>query len=249
MPKLSLAYELGSKLTGGILVQRAANPGGTTINLETGAPIDFGPESLWNYEIFARGNFAGGRVTLTGNIFFSDFTDAQRAQFRTFRVPSGGFANWALIENVPKSESYGLEMELGWSVGPKLTLRAGLGVLKTKIVETASPADPILGKDFQRAPSLTASTAIDWHPVRALQLSLQLRHNSAYFSNDANSTALKIEGSTTLDARAAYTLKPLTLSAYARNVLDNFHMNYLFSPASGAAADPREFGLGIEAKF
>ena len=249
LPKLSLAYKVSDNLTAGALVQRATNPGGTTINFETGAPIEFGAESLWNYELFVRGSLADGRVTLAGNVFYNDFSNAQRAQFRTFRVPGGGFANWALIANVPRSVSYGLEFELGWRIDPTLSLHAGVGMLKTKIVATSTPTDPILGKEFQRAPGLTASAAIDWHPVGPLRLSVQLRHNSAYFSNDANSTALRIDGSTTFDARAAYTLGPLTLSAYARNLFDSFHMTYLFSPTSGTAADPREFGLGVDARF
>ena len=52
-----------------------------------------------------------------------------------------------------------------------------------------------------------------------------------------------------VNGRAAYTLGPVTLFGYVRNAFDTFYMTYLFNPTFGTAGDPREFGLGIEARF
>ena len=41
-------------LGAGGLIQKAYNPGGTTLRFDTGKPETFGAESLWNYELFIR---------------------------------------------------------------------------------------------------------------------------------------------------------------------------------------------------
>jgi iron complex outermembrane receptor protein len=249
LPKLSAAYEVADDLTAGILIQRAFNPGGTSINFDTGEHEAFEAETLWNYEIFVRASFAGGRGTLAANLFYNDIRDAQRPQLRAYRVPSGATAFWAEIDNAPSAESYGLEIELGWRAGSRLSVHGGLGLLETRIIETLDPLDPNRGKHFQRSPHLTASAAIDWRPLDRLRLSAQLRHNSDYFSNDANTPTLRVPGSTVLNSRAAFSAGPLTLFGYVRNVFDTFYLTSLASPLFATAGDPREFGLGIESRF
>ena len=63
LPKFSVSHAVSGNTRFGALIQRAYNPGGTTLNLDTGEQDDFGAETLWNYEVFARTSFAGGRVT------------------------------------------------------------------------------------------------------------------------------------------------------------------------------------------
>lgn len=249
LPKISAVYEVNSNFRFGALIQRAYNPGGTTINLDTGAQDDFGAETLWNYELFTRASFAGGRATLAANLFYNDISDAQRAQQRVYRVPGGATAFWADIQNVPVARSYGAEAQLAWLVGSQVSVRAGLGLLETRIVETTSPTDPILDKEFQRSPSVTASAAVDWKPTDRWLLSAQARHSGAYFSNDANSPTLRIDPATVLDTRVSYNLSRWSLFGYVRNVFDTFYMTELSSTTRGTAGDPREFGLGIEARF
>ena len=249
LPKVSASYSVTERFNVGALIQHAYNPGGTTINFDTGAQEDFGAETLWNYELFTRATFAGGRATLAANLFYNDISDAQRAQSRAYRIPGGATAFWSEIQNVPVARSYGAEAQLAWLVGSGLSIRAGLGLLETRIVETTSPTDPILDKEFQRSPPVTTSAAVDWRPTERWLLSAQARHSGAYFSNDANTAALRIDPVTVLDARASYNLSRWSLFAYARNVFDTFYMTELSSTSRGTAGDPREVGLGVEARF
>jgi iron complex outermembrane recepter protein len=249
LPKFSAAYELTGAIRVGALIQRAYNPGGTTLNLNTGTQINFGAETLWNYEVFTRTSFAGGRATLSANLFYNDISDAQRAQSRPYTVPGGATAFWAEIQNVPVAESHGLEVELDWLVASQLSARAGLGLLDTRIIETTNPADPIRGKEFQRSPAMTASLALDWRPTERWRLSAQGRHNSDYYSDDANTSALHIAGTTVVDLRTSYDAGRWSVFAYARNLFDRFYLTELYSRLRGAAGDPGEYGLGIEARF
>ena len=249
LPKFSVSYAVSSNTRFGALIQRAYNPGGTTLNLNTGAQEDFGAETLWNYEVFTRASFAGGRATVSANLFYNDISDAQRAQSRPYTVPGGATAFWAKIQNVPIAESHGLEVELQWLVGSQLTLRAGLGLLDTRIVETATPADPILGNEFQRSPDMTAAVAVDWQPTEHWRFSLQGHHNDGYYSDDANTPALHINAASVVDVRASYDTRRWSIFGYVRNVFDKFYMTELISPVRGTAGDPLEFGFGVEARL
>ncbi|ANY20950.1 Colicin I receptor precursor [Tsuneonella dongtanensis] len=249
LPKASLTYELAPRTTAGVLVQRAYNPGGTSISLFRLAEDSFQPETLWNYELFFRTSFAGGRGTLAANLFKNDIADAQRQQLVTIILPNGNPLDTPEFANAPVARSKGLEAELGYRAGRRLSLAAGIGLLRTRVVETVLPNDPTLGKVFQRAPRFSASGMVDWNPVDPLRLSVQLTHQSGYFSDDANTPALRIEPSTIVNLRGSLDAGPVTIFAYARNVFDTFYLTYIFPSRLGTAGDPRELGIGLEARF
>ena len=249
LPKLSIAYGLGKDATLGVLIQRAYNPGGTTVNLATRRQDDFEAERLWNYEAFLRASFARGRGSLAVNLFHNDIEDAQRPQSIEFLAPDGTPFNTVQIDNAPSARSRGLEVELGWRASDRLSLRLGLGLLDSKVRRTLVASDALLGKEFQRSPNFSAAAAVDWRPIDALQLSAQLRTSSDYFSDDANTPTRRIDGFTTVNTRAAYTLGRVTAFGYVRNLLNEFYLTHLFSPTFGTAGDPREFGMGLEARF
>ncbi|WP_380876208.1 TonB-dependent receptor [Sphingomonas sp. DBB INV C78] len=249
LPKISIAWDVMDGETIGIMAQRAYNPGGTTINLRTAAQDEFVAERLWNYEFFARGSFDGGRGTITANIFYNDIRDAQRTQNVRFVPPDNIPIITQETANAPRAESYGAELELNWRAARRFSIGAGVGLLQTRIKQTQLPDDPILGREFQRAPNFTAAASAEWWPMDGLSLSTQARLNSGYFSDDANTTARHIAGATIVDARAAYSWGRITLFGYARNLFDNFYLTYLFTPSFGTAGDPREVGIGLEARF
>ena len=249
LPKLSVAYEFTPSTTAGFLVQRAYNPGGTSISLLRRVQDDFQAERLWNYEGFVRSFFAGRRGTLAANLFYNDIRNSQRQQTVPVTLADRSTIFPVEFANAPAAETYGLELELGWRLRDRLTLRGGIGLLRSKVVRTVLPTDPSLGKDFQRSPRFSSAGAVDWQATKALRLSAQLRHHSGYFSDDANSPARRIEASTIADLRAAYTAGPATLFGYVRNTFDSFYLTYLFSESSGSAGDPREAGIGLEMRF
>jgi outer membrane receptor protein involved in Fe transport len=213
------------------------------------AEDSFEPESLWNFEAFTRASFAGGRGTLSANLFYNAISDAQRQQTVPIAVPDGSTLFATEFANAPAARTYGMEAEAAWRIGERLSLVTGVGILRTKVSRTVVRSDPSLGKDFQRSPHLSAVGGIDWRPLDAVRLSAQARHQSGYFSDDANNPTRHIGASTVADFRAAYTAGTITLSGYVRNAFDAFYLTYLFNPTFGTAGDPREFGIGVESRF
>jgi hypothetical protein len=76
-----------------------------------------------------------------------------------------------------------------------------------------------------------------------------MRHHSGYFSDDAETPALRVGAATMVDAQLSYRLGAVTLLGFARNLLDAFNLTYVFNRNLATAARPREMGVGIDVKF
>ncbi len=247
--KLSLAYDLSDATTAGVMVQRAYSPGGTSFNIRLRRQDTFEEERVWSGEMFFRSRFAQDRGTIAMNLFYNAIEDAQRVQDAEIVVPGSTSFFFPEFGNAPRSRTRGLEVEGSYRPVARLTARFGLGLLRTRIIEAAFSSDATLGKEFQRSPHLSASAALDWRPVDAIRISVAGRHHSGYFSDDKNNAALRIGSQTVVDVRGEYTAGRVKLFGYLRNALDAFYLTYLFNPDFGTAGDPREAGLGIEARF
>jgi iron complex outermembrane recepter protein len=247
LPKLSLAYDLTPAVRLGVLVQRAYNPGGTTLRFDIARPDSFEAETLWDYELFARARLDRG-ITASANVFYYDMHNAQRAKEITIVGPAGFPVGFADMFNVPRARSYGGEAELDWRPSSRLSARGALGLLRTRLVRTPQGYEDFAGKEFGRSPHLTASLSVDWNVMSRLRLSMQGRYHSAYFSQDVNSADVRVGPSAIVDARAEYRLERFTLFAYARNLLDKFALIER-DPFSANPEDPRQVAVGIEARF
>jgi outer membrane receptor protein involved in Fe transport len=256
LPKLSLAYDFASDFRAGLLVQRAYNPGGTTLRFDTGLPDNFDAERLWDYELFARSSLAGGAVTAEANVFYYDMRNAQRSRNIIVPTPSGLPVGFADLFNVSKARSHGLEASLDWRASRRLSAALAVGLLRTRILRAEGTYAVYAGREFQRSPHFSASAAVDWQPFEGGRLSGQVRRNSGYFSDDVNNPNFRVGGSTTVDARAEWSTGKVRLFAYARNLFDKFYFTTLSvplpvtgRPALGTLGDPREVGVGIESRF
>jgi outer membrane receptor protein involved in Fe transport len=231
-------------LNAGILVQRAANPGGTTISVD--GALAFAPETLWNTELFARGRFDGGRLMLSANVFRTYFRDAQRSVSRPFRPSGGAVIGFADIINVPHASSRGAELSVAWSATPRLDLQFNGGLLRTRL---RPEPGRLFGREFQRSPRWSASAGLTWRASSQLILSALARARGPYFSDDLETRALLVERAALVDLRAEWLRGSARLFGYARNALDRFAYTQLTSPVLATAEDPREVGLGVEARF
>jgi outer membrane receptor protein involved in Fe transport len=229
------------------MVQKAYNPGGTTVRVDTSQVDNFRAETLWDYELFARTKLLGGRVTATANLFHYDMRNAQRSEPLIIVTPSGRLVGFANLFNVPKARTSGAEGQLDWRVSDTLSIGAAVGFLGTKFLRTDGESAAFHGSEFDRAPHFTGSAAIDWRPTDRLRLSAQLRHHSPFFGDPQNSPDLRVASGTSADARAEYRIGRLSYFAQVRNLFDAFNMLDVGVP--GEAEDPRTFSFGVEARY
>lgn len=249
LPKAEIAYDLRDDVVLGVMARKGFNPGGTTLSFVSGEVDEFDAESLWTYELFSRARLAQGDLILSGNLFVTDFTDAQRPLINIVSLPDGSTAEFVEFANAPSAESHGVEFEGVWAASPAIQVRAAIGYLKTEITETLEANDPVLGREFQRAPGLTGMLGLQLRPIEDLSLDLSARYNADYFSDDANNPAFAIESVTLVDARLAYDFGLFNTFAFVRNATDETYQVWQFRPGNSSLGDPREFGLGVEAHF
>jgi outer membrane receptor protein involved in Fe transport len=250
LPKVSLAYDFTPTVTAGVLIEKAYNPGGTTLRFDIGQPDNFEAESLWDYELFARGVFAGGRLTANANAFYYDMRNAQRAKDILIIGPGGFRAGFADLFNAPRAHTYGAEAELGWRPSMRFSGRLSLGLLRTKMVDAGAGYPELSGNEFSRSPHFTAAAAAEWRPFPSLLLSAQARHHSGFWADEINEPIVRVPASTIIDARAEYRFSGrVSVFAYARNLFDKFALVDRYDDISASAEDARMVGIGVDVTF
>ncbi|WP_395622209.1 TonB-dependent receptor [Sphingomonas daechungensis] len=249
LPKLSLSYDVQKNVRVGVLLQRAYNPGGTTLRFDTGQPDNFQAEFLWDTEIFARASLAGGKLTASANLFRYDMTNPQRARSIVIITPTSALVTFADLFNVDRARSEGAELSMDWRPDPSFSARLAIGALSTRITGVPPAYAAFDEKEFQRSPHFSLGAEVMWQVVPRLSVSAQVRHNSGYFSDDLNRADRRVQGWTKVDAQASYTAGQFKIFGYARNLLNTFYLTYFLNPSWATAGDPREIGIGFEAKF
>lgn len=92
----------------------------------------FQPETVWTYEAGAKGNFLGGRVQLSADVFYSDYKDFQaRVGGGTTGVTGGSFP----VVNAGKLRIWGIEAEMTVRPTRDWTIRQSFGYLDAKYLE------------------------------------------------------------------------------------------------------------------
>lgn len=251
LPKVSLAYELSDDATVGALVSKGYNPGGVTLGFVSGEYVPFEAETVWNYEIFGRARTLDGRLTLTANLFYDDFRDAQR--YVTSEMVDSYIE--AVTVNAEKARSYGLEVGFDYRVRKDLRIKGGVGLLETKITEFSRAKVDYEGHEFGRAPGYTLNLGADWDITPQVTLTGRIRRSDGYYSDDANDAAAFVDGYTVADARVTYTPgKSFQLFTYVKNLFDKRSATYLRASRSvggyeATVVEPRQIGVGVKLAF
>jgi outer membrane receptor protein involved in Fe transport len=231
-----------------VLVQRAYNPGGTTLRFDIARPDEFEAERLWDYEMFVRARLGAG-ISANANFFYYDIHNAQRLKAIAIRTPLGRRVGFADLFNAPKARSYGAEAELSWRVSPQLSASVSGGYLHTRLIDAGSDYPEFSGNEFARSPHISGAVDVDWKATTRLRVSGQLRYRSAYFGDEVNSDLVRVPGAALVNARAEYAVGKATVFGYARNLFDKFVLIDRSGSDSAVAEAPREVGIGVETRF
>ena len=253
LPKVSASYDITKDMRAGVMVQRAYNPGGTTLDPEHHAQLDFPPEYLWDFEGFVRADLFGGRGSLTANIFYNAMHNAQRELDFDINSPGGNVGLLRIISE-PRGRTYGAEMELSAKLSSRLTVQGSAGLLRTRITKGIAPNDPFLDKEFYGSPHFTAAAVVEWKPFREVSMSAQAHHTSGFWGDDNNDPLFRTRSWTMVDGRVSWDTRRFTLFGYAQNLFNTFRVLGYSGPTDDpevevGLTDPREIGIGLQARF
>ena len=138
------------------------------------APTQFGPDSVWNYELGEKLRFLDSRVSVNGAIYYEDWTNVQQEV-----APSCGFKFTA---NAGKATVYGAELEVAVVLMPGLVLSQNAGYTHATNSTTLPAAGVVSGERLLDVPEVTANTALSYKQPVANDLNFVSRLTNSYVS-------------------------------------------------------------------
>lgn len=248
LPKLGITYRWNDDVNTAFTVQRGYRAGGNDRNAFTLVAGSFDPEYTTNYELALRSRLLDGRMTLNGNLFYTDWKDQQ------VRVagPSGN-ANDTYITNAGRSTLYGMEVEMAWEATDKLDLFASVGYTHTEFDDFKTGNTDFTGNEFPYAPKLSGSLGAEYRVAPNWFVQTDTTFLSRHHSEPDNDEAQQVPGRALLNARVGYETADWTVSLFARNLLDKDYITQSYVEGSNIrivrTGEPLTAGLELTANF
>ena len=159
-PRVSLAYRLDPNLTLYTQVARGYRVGGVNLTSDVGGrntPPSYAPDSLWNYEIGAKGRMFDGRLTYSTDFYYIDWKNIQVS----LQNQLGNYTG-----NASEARNYGIEFQVDAKPVSWLLLGAAFQLSKNEISKNdptvSRPATGLVGVQdgdvLPAAPEAQAST-------------------------------------------------------------------------------------------
>jgi outer membrane receptor protein involved in Fe transport len=244
-PKVDLAWHATPASTIGVAVSRGYNGGGAGFTYDPPfVSYTYEPEFVWTYEGYTRTDLHGGRVSVTGNVFYSRYHDMQ-LPFNLSPDPNV----WSfVVRNADAAMTYGAEGGVEWTPAPGAEVYANVGLLKTRI--TNDPGSGIEDHELPRSPAFTSSFGGRYQHGSGIDLSLSARFTDAYYSSVINEPRGRTDPYAVADAQIGYTRSHTRIFLFANNLFNGGYA-VLISPGATPADDtanilrPRRIGVGL----
>jgi iron complex outermembrane receptor protein len=179
-PKVDLAYIPDDNTTIYGTVSKGFRPGGPNSPIPvppcaSAAPTQFGPDSVWNYELGEKLRFLDSRISVNGAIYYEDWTNVQQQV-----APSCGFKFTA---NAGKATVYGAELEVAVVLMPGFVLSQNVGYTHATNSTTLPAAGVVSGERLLDVPEVTANTALSFKQPLANDMNFVSRLTNSYVSS------------------------------------------------------------------
>jgi len=212
------------------------------------------PEKIDAFEVGLKSQFADRRVTLNLAGFYYKYANQQ-----FINIDPTSAAQTLL--NIPKSRILGGEAELTARATDALTLRAGLGLLSTKIEQGIVSGIDVAGHKLSNAPSLSLNGGFDATVLDndngKLSLHGDMSYAGAQFFEVINIPRLEQSGYVLLGGHIDWESGNgrWNASVWAKNLTDKFYFTSRVDLLAGFGFDynhvaaPRTFGVTVGTKF
>ena len=174
-PKFDLAYIPNDDLTLYGTVAKGFRPGGPNSPIPppcTPAPQQFGPDSIWSYELGEKMKFLDSRVSVNGDVYYEDWSNTQQEV-----APPCGYK---FTTNAGKAKVYGAELEVALVLAPGLVLSQNVGYAHATNSTTIPAAGVVAGDRLLDVPEVTANTNLSYRHPLAGSLNFVARVNNSY---------------------------------------------------------------------
>ena len=219
----------------------------------------FGSEELNAAEIGTKNLFLDRRLLINASAFYYDFHNLQVEQV---------IATDAVIDNVPKSEIYGLDLQLSYKANARLTIDGGLSLLHARYVrfnylDTLNPGlgnQDLSGKPLNRSPDASGNVGVEYAAplgTGTLTPRVDIYGTTRFALRPANQSADFQGGYATVAASLTWRDKDdhYRVRVWGKNLTDHAVLQGVFAidlfglGREGIYAAPRTFGADLTWRF
>ena len=264
-PKFTLTYDIDSLSTVYVSAGKGFRLGGaTTPNTnvacvqgltqlgDASAPLTYGPDHLWSYELGTKSLLFQKTLSVNAAVYYIDWSAIQQS----IVIPiCGGQFN----ANVGDAKAIGAELEVRYKppVVPGLVMSANLGGEHAYITSTINAQTAAVGQDVLYTPKFTAALLADYGwPINS-NLNGFLHGDYEYtgksFGSFQETSPQYINPSyyvTNLNAGVGF--GKYEIAVYAKNLFDNrtiLQSPQINSVIQGYTLRPQTLGISFQAKF
>jgi iron complex outermembrane recepter protein len=118
-------------------------------------PTAYKPDTIWNYEIGTKTEWADHRLTMNGAVYYIDWTDIQQV----IVLPTCGFN---FVGNFGTASSEGTEFDLNYAATAGLKFSLDFSYNEAKLTSTVPGAAGKVGQTLEYAPRWTGATSAEY---------------------------------------------------------------------------------------
>jgi iron complex outermembrane recepter protein len=241
------------------LVSRGYKAGGyaPTVNIIASEFTKISQEELTSYEIGEKSEIFNRALVVNAALFYYQYDNKQFVGFEPSTV-----GDVQIVENIPKSKTKGVDIDLTAVPIGGLTIRGGVIYAKSSIGTFSDFNDlgnvvSVTGNPFNFAPLWTATIDSEYRMPVGSGLEAFIggggMYNSATYADLAQSPQLKINDFATINGRVGLaSASGWHASLWVRNLADKYYWTNV-TPFSDVIARvtglPRTFGLTVGYKF
>ncbi len=174
-PKVSLAYLPNDGTNIYATAAKGFRPGGPNSPIPppcAPAPAQFGPDSVWSYELGEKLKMLDSRVSLNSDVYYEDWSNLQQ------QVAPG--CGYKFTTNAGKAKVYGAEVEAAIVIVPGLLFTQNFGYTHATNSTTLKEAGVVSGDRLLDVPEVTANTSLTYRQPLLSNLNLMMRINNSY---------------------------------------------------------------------
>jgi len=222
LPKAGVAYDVDANQVIGFTVQKGFRSGGAGVQVSTGTTYQFDPEYTWNYELSYKGSLDGGRLSITSNVFYTDWKD-QQVELQEDPLDFGS----TVVDNAASSTSYGAEFETRYQFTPNLSGFASIGYVDTEFEDfkDASIGD-LSGYPFPEAPEWNLALGGQYAFARGFYVGMDAKYLDDFQARFGTPPQEKLDSYWIANAQAGWKSEHWEISVFAENLFDETYFVY-----------------------
>ncbi|MGH8209060.1 MAG: TonB-dependent receptor, partial [Steroidobacteraceae bacterium] len=177
-PKVNLAYIPNVDTTIYGTISKGFRPGGPNSPIPPPCPVapkQFGPDSVWSYELGEKKKLLDSRISINGDVYYEAWSDIQQEV-----APGCGFKFTA---NAGKAKVYGAELELAVVPLQGLVLSQSVGYAHATNSVNVPAAGVVAGDRLLNVPEVTANTTLLYRYPLQGTMNLVTRFNNSYIDS------------------------------------------------------------------